>query len=511
MTPMAFGDISHSQIDKEKYIQGEYIKFSGTVDDPSGDIPVSIIIRTSNGDITLIAQTTPDIYGNFEMSFVAGGSVWNTEGVYSITAQHDSMRIVQHEFMFVFEEQELIESESSNVTKQLPVDTPQKQLIPEWIRVNAQWWAGDQIDDATFISGIQFLINEGILAVPETNSSSSQDTSVDIPTWIKNNADWWSQGLISDDDFLKGIQYLVGQEIIIVHNNSVSEELDYDLNETDSDFILSETKSTIKELEKPLITHCNSEPSPKVDLHGCDLSDMDLHDTNLSGANLKDADLSNTYLSGIDLSNAILSGADLSNAIIPHAILSGADLSNADLSNTNLPSANLIFADLSGADLKNVNLSFADLSGADISDASMKNVDLTAANLSETNLENAELLNTSLRDADLSYANLSGANIWRVNLSGANLENIEMSFGFFSFSNLTDVNLIDANISEVNFQDAILTNTILTNTHLEGIWNLPISIEEAVERGAIVDDMTYYRSGPCTDPDVRNESISRCN
>jgi len=37
-----------------------------------------------------------------------------------------------------------------------------------------------------------------------------------VPTWIKNNADWWAQGLITDDDFVKGIQYLVEQGIIRV-------------------------------------------------------------------------------------------------------------------------------------------------------------------------------------------------------------------------------------------------------------------------------------------------------
>ena len=37
-----------------------------------------------------------------------------------------------------------------------------------------------------------------------------------IPEWIKNNASWWSQNLISDDDFLKGIQYLIQQGIIKV-------------------------------------------------------------------------------------------------------------------------------------------------------------------------------------------------------------------------------------------------------------------------------------------------------
>ena len=37
-----------------------------------------------------------------------------------------------------------------------------------------------------------------------------------IPAWVKNNAEWWAQGLITDDDFVKGIQYLVEQGIISI-------------------------------------------------------------------------------------------------------------------------------------------------------------------------------------------------------------------------------------------------------------------------------------------------------
>jgi len=37
-----------------------------------------------------------------------------------------------------------------------------------------------------------------------------------VPEWIKNNAEWWAQDSISDDDFVKGIQYLVEEGIIIV-------------------------------------------------------------------------------------------------------------------------------------------------------------------------------------------------------------------------------------------------------------------------------------------------------
>jgi hypothetical protein len=34
--------------------------------------------------------------------------------------------------------------------------------------------------------------------------------------WIKNNAGWWSKGLISDNEFIKGIEYLVKSKIIKV-------------------------------------------------------------------------------------------------------------------------------------------------------------------------------------------------------------------------------------------------------------------------------------------------------
>ena len=37
-----------------------------------------------------------------------------------------------------------------------------------------------------------------------------------IPDWIKNNAKWWADDLISDEDFVESIQYLVKKGIILV-------------------------------------------------------------------------------------------------------------------------------------------------------------------------------------------------------------------------------------------------------------------------------------------------------
>ena len=41
----------------------------------------------------------------------------------------------------------------------------QDSEIPGWIKNNAEWWADGQIDDNTFVSGIQYLVKVGIIKV----------------------------------------------------------------------------------------------------------------------------------------------------------------------------------------------------------------------------------------------------------------------------------------------------------------------------------------------------------
>ncbi len=45
--------------------------------------------------------------------------------------------------------------------------------IPPWIKNNAGWWADNKIGDSDFVSGIQYLITEGIMIIPQTTSGSS--------------------------------------------------------------------------------------------------------------------------------------------------------------------------------------------------------------------------------------------------------------------------------------------------------------------------------------------------
>ena len=85
--------------------------------------------------------------------------------------------------------------------------------IPNWIRNNALWWSQEQIDDITFIQGIQFLIKEGIIIIPTTEQGSGSD-SIEIPFWVKVNAELWSQEQIDDNTFIQGIQFLIKEGVI---------------------------------------------------------------------------------------------------------------------------------------------------------------------------------------------------------------------------------------------------------------------------------------------------------
>ncbi|MFB5610833.1 MAG: hypothetical protein ACE5RT_03405 [Nitrosopumilaceae archaeon] len=87
--------------------------------------------------------------------------------------------------------------------------------IPDWIRNAASWWSDDQITDEDFASGIEYLIEQSIIKIPNL-SDSGERIERKIPDWVKNNAKWWSEGKISDVDFASGIEFLVKNGIIQV-------------------------------------------------------------------------------------------------------------------------------------------------------------------------------------------------------------------------------------------------------------------------------------------------------
>ena len=87
--------------------------------------------------------------------------------------------------------------------------------IPAWIKNNAGWWAEGKIFDASFVSGIEWLITNDLITVSSTEQKTI--SGFEIPSWIKNNAGWWAEGLIPDSAFISALEWLIDHGIVVVN------------------------------------------------------------------------------------------------------------------------------------------------------------------------------------------------------------------------------------------------------------------------------------------------------
>ena len=121
-------------------------------------------------------------------------------GSYEVKIFHKDMVIGPAIFQIVKELQE-------------PRDIQKNLVIPDWIKNNARWWSQGMIGDNDFVEGIQYLINNEIMQVPPSTPGTKTGSN-EIPSWVKNVAGWWGDGLIRHNDFVESIQYLIQNRII---------------------------------------------------------------------------------------------------------------------------------------------------------------------------------------------------------------------------------------------------------------------------------------------------------
>lgn len=87
------------------------------------------------------------------------------------------------------------------------------EQVPSWIRDNAGYWADGVLDDRAFLDGIAYLVESGVVEVPEVDAKAAEGDG-SVPPWIKSNAALWASGQIGDSDFLSGMGYLVAVGVI---------------------------------------------------------------------------------------------------------------------------------------------------------------------------------------------------------------------------------------------------------------------------------------------------------
>ncbi|MEX0657098.1 MAG: AN1-type zinc finger protein [Nitrosopumilaceae archaeon] len=195
-------------------------------------------------------------------------------------------------------------------------ETKTDKQIPIWIKNNALWWSEGNIDDSEFVQGIQYLINNYIIDLPESSEEKINSYTLpksgslvvglnghisnftgskivltiekpdgtiqkiipkmdnqgnylthltldrnsptgeyrifakqaenelkysiivkkmdsnEVPNWVRNNAKWWAQNQISENEFLSAMQFLVKENIIKLEKKdtySIVNNIDHDL------------------------------------------------------------------------------------------------------------------------------------------------------------------------------------------------------------------------------------------------------------------------------------------
>jgi hypothetical protein len=274
----AFGEVHNFSTDKSLYHKGDQLNISGNVSyDP--DVPFVTIQIFTPGKLNFADFNTVSANsdGSFSTTFHVGGPTWTVDGVYPIKVTYAGSLEESVEYKEFSEtttpsnpEPEvsatpsnpepksiIISEPTSNFTtlkfkipnfpsldkspqyyidrynnehsyktwfdSQFPHDSIYNVLgyvdpvsVPDWIRNNAEWWAIGEITDSDFVSGIEFMLENNIIMVSNVPSSGNVSTE-EIPVWVRNNAHWWSQDLISEDEFVNSLKFLIQEGIIVIN------------------------------------------------------------------------------------------------------------------------------------------------------------------------------------------------------------------------------------------------------------------------------------------------------
>ncbi|MDX1596230.1 MAG: hypothetical protein R3327_04750, partial [Nitrosopumilaceae archaeon] len=120
----------------------------------------------------------------------------------------DYQQIEQLEILF-----KKLESNDIKTVKISEINTQPNnpQLVPQWVKNNAQWWIEDKVSTDEFVNSMEYLITQNIIVVSDVESSSSLTT---IPDWVKINIQWWTEGQTSDSEFISATEFLIENGII---------------------------------------------------------------------------------------------------------------------------------------------------------------------------------------------------------------------------------------------------------------------------------------------------------
>ena len=137
--------------DQESYTIGESVLFTGSVNKYDEDRSLRITVFDTSKNLIITKKTPVDNYGKF--SYTVQLNEKFSDGKYIVKSQYGNSKstVTTSSFLITAANVPTMESNTSE--------------IPVWIKNNAGWWADGMIPDDAFVSGLQWLISNGIMKI----------------------------------------------------------------------------------------------------------------------------------------------------------------------------------------------------------------------------------------------------------------------------------------------------------------------------------------------------------
>lgn len=177
--------------EKEVYHYGDYLVFTVDVSEITGDTAILHIIDEAGKSSSAVPIAISEMKTVVPSPFPFESIVY-PEGTYTLN----------------------IEYSGASDTAEFELIDVGNIVIPFWIKQLATDWTGGLISNNEFGLGIERLIKENIIVIPEFQSQENHD--IKIPQWVKTTTAWWNDGMIPDESYAKSLEYLIKKGIIVV-------------------------------------------------------------------------------------------------------------------------------------------------------------------------------------------------------------------------------------------------------------------------------------------------------
>ncbi len=187
-----------------KYNGSVEIILSGELSRHSRGIPVSVILYDPLGASDTFG-VLPTGSGAYSMPIILHHD--SPVGTYLIDIMYDGEHAGSASFVLSPRPEppaDPVRQQEVAPPKALP-ETPGEPVMGN----NTKWRDGDAMTDSELLDGIGQLIDEKPAEMWQYNSTG-------LPDWVKSGAEWWGEGLITDDEFAAILQFLVKKGIIQV-------------------------------------------------------------------------------------------------------------------------------------------------------------------------------------------------------------------------------------------------------------------------------------------------------